>query len=223
MMFPYKDDNVSQTFPFVTVTLIAVNTLIFIAQAGVGPRASVAAFGALPYSLMTMEGGQPIHPSLTVFTSMFMHGGLLHLGGNMLYLWIFGDNIEDRLGHARFLLFYLLGGVFAAYAHAVSSPLSTIPMVGASGAIAAVLGAYMLMYPRAKIHTLIILGFYVQVVRLPALIVIGFWAIIQLVSGLMANSQAMQGGTAWFAHLGGFVFGLAVIRIFVIKKRSGGI
>ena len=222
-MFPYKDDNPTQTFPFITVALMAVNILIFTAQAGVGLNASVASFGALPHSIITMTGPQNIHPSFTVFTSMFMHGGLLHLGGNMLYLWIFGDNVEDRMGHARFLLFYLAGGIFAVYSHAISSPQSTIPMVGASGAIAAVLGAYMLMYPRAKVHTLIILGFYIQVIRLPALIVIGFWAIIQIVSGLMANSQAAQGGTAWFAHLGGFLFGLAIIGIFYIKRRSGGI
>jgi membrane associated rhomboid family serine protease len=213
-LIPYKDDNPSETFPFVTVVLIAANVIVFFAQVGVGMMASVNAFGALPRAILTMDQIQPLHPSITLFTSMFLHGGLLHLLGNMLYLWIFGDNVEDRLGHFRFALFYVLGGVAAAYAHAVSAPMSTVPMVGASGAIAAVLGAYLLMFPRAQVYTLIILGFFVQVVRLPALIVIGFWAIIQLVSGLTATVQVGNGGVAWFAHLGGFVFGLAVVWLF---------
>jgi membrane associated rhomboid family serine protease len=216
-MFPYKDDNPSETFPFVTVALIAINTIIFIGQMGVGLQASVQAFGALPASLFTMDRFQPIHPSLTVITSMFMHGGIMHLAGNMLYLWIFGDNIEDRLGHFKFLLFYILGGVFAVYAHAITAPESVVPMVGASGAIAAILGAYVLMYPRAQVYTLIFLGFFIQTVRLPALIVIGFWAIIQLVSGAASGAQAGQGGTAWFAHLGGFAYGIAVVLIFLRK------
>ncbi len=223
-MIPFKDDNPPGRFPIVTVTFIVINTLVFLFQSGIGLQASVMSYGALPHSLVTMERLQPLHPSLTIFTSMFMHGGLLHLGGNMLYLWIFGDNVEDRLGRFRFTAFYLMGGVFATYAHALSAPLSTVPMVGASGAIAAVLGAYLLMFPRAKVHTLIILVFYIQVIRLPALIVIGFWAIIQLVNGLGASGQPGQGGIAWFAHIGGFVFGMAVISIYMIwqRRNTGG-
>ena len=218
-MIPFKDDNPPGRFPIVTVTFIVINTLVFFFQSGTGLQASVISYGALPHSLVTMESIQPLHPSLTLLTSMFMHGGLLHLGGNMLYLWIFGDNVEDRLGRFGFVVFYLMGGVFATYAHVLSAPMSTVPMVGASGAIAAVLGAYLLMFPRAKVHTLIILGFYIQVIRLPALIVIGFWAIIQLASGLMANAQPGQGGVAWFAHIGGFVFGLAVVLMFIISRK----
>lgn len=223
-MIPFKDDNPPGRFPIVTVTFIVINTLVFLFQSGIGLQASVMSYGALPHSLVTMERLQPLHPALTLFSSMFMHGGLMHLGGNMLYLWIFGDNVEDRLGRFRFIVFYLMGGVFAAYAHALSSPLSTVPMVGASGAIAAVLGAYLLMFPKAKVHTLIILVFYIQVIRLPALIVIGFWAIIQLVNGLGASGLPGQGGVAWFAHIGGFVFGLAVISVHIILRRrmTGG-
>ena len=218
-MIPFKDDNPPGRFPIVTVTFIVINTLVFLFQSGTGLQASVISYGALPHSLVTMQGLQPLHPSLTLLTSMFMHGGLLHLLGNMLYLWIFGDNVEDRLGRFGFVVFYLMGGVFATYAHVLSAPMSTVPMVGASGAIAAVLGAYLLMFPRAKVHTLIILGFYIQVIRLPALIVIGFWAIIQLASGLMAGAQPGQGGVAWFAHIGGFVFGLVVVLMFIIRRR----
>ncbi len=224
-MIPFKDDNPPGRFPIVTVVFIVANTLIFFFQSGTGLQASVFSYGALPHSLVTMERLQPLHPALTLFTSMFMHGGFLHLGGNMLYLWIFGDNVEDRLGRGWFIVFYLMGGVVAAYAHALSAPLSTVPMVGASGAIAAVLGAYLLMFPRAKVHTLLILGFYITVVRLPALIVIGFWAIIQLASGLMASAQPGQGGVAWFAHIGGFVFGLVVVFLFINMRRRfrGGV
>ena len=213
-MIPYKDVNPSSTYPYVTVGLITANVLVFLSQLSGGMYESVYAYGALPLSLVTMEHLQTIHPGLTIFTSMFMHGGLLHLGGNMLYLWIFGDNVEDRMGHVGFALFYLAGGVFSAYAHALSQPASVVPMVGASGAIAAVLAAYVLMYPRAQVHTLIFLGVFIQVVRLPALIVIGFWAIIQFVSGLSSSTLVGSGGTAWFAHIGGFVFGLAVVLFF---------
>ena len=145
------------------------------------------AYGAIPHNLMTLEKTQPIPPAITVFSSMFMHGGFLHIAGNMLYLWIFGDNIEDKLGHVRFALFYLFCGIFAAYSYAVTSPDSTTPMIGASGAISGILGAYVLLFPRASVHTLIFLGFFVTTVRIPALIVIGFWAIIQFVSGLVST------------------------------------
>ncbi len=154
---------------------------------------------------------------------MFLHGGLLHLGGNMLYLWIFGNNIEDRLGPVKFIIFYFVCGVVAAYSHAVTSPSSGIPMVGASGAIAGVLGAYLLLFPRAGVYTIVFLGFFIQVVRLPALIVIGFWAIIQLVSGLMSSAGTMGGGVAWFAHIGGFIAGLALIKLMAGYKRRKSI
>ncbi|MEJ2314574.1 MAG: rhomboid family intramembrane serine protease [Nitrospirota bacterium] len=221
-MIPYKDDNPTEKFPFVTIALIALNVLVFLWQATAagGFEKTIFSYGAVPSSILDMKSSQPLHPGMTIFTAMFMHAGLLHVGGNMLYLWIFGNNIEDRLGHFSFLLFYLAGGVVAAYAHALSAPHSDIPMVGASGAVAAVLGAYLLLYPRAGVYTLLFLGFFVQVVRLPALIVIGFWAIIQFINGAVSRGSVPGGGVAWFAHIGGFVFGLVVVKVFLMMKGS---
>ena len=220
-MLPYKDDNPTSIFPYVTVGLIVLNVVAFFLQLGVGQEVFYR-YGAIPALLLGDGAGppQPIAAGGTVLTSMFMHGGLLHLGGNMLYLWIFGNNIEDALGHGRFAVFYILGGVIATYAHALSAAGSTVPVVGASGAVSAVLGAYLLLYPHAKVHTLIFLGFFVTTIRLPALIVIGFWAIIQLVNGLPASGGSAQGGVAWFAHIGGFVFGVAAIRLFMSTKSN---
>ncbi|MEW6601185.1 MAG: rhomboid family intramembrane serine protease [Nitrospirota bacterium] len=156
---------------------------------------------------------------MTVFTSMFMHGGLLHIGFNMLYLWIFGNNIEDRLGAIRFIIFYLLSGVVAAYAHALTNSGSTVPMIGASGAVSGILGAYILLFPHARVHTLFFFIFFVQVIRLPAMIVIGFWIVIQFVNGLVSHGTGAHGGIAWFAHIGGFVFGILMIKFFLKKRR----
>jgi membrane associated rhomboid family serine protease len=217
-LIPYKDDNPTRSFPFVTVTLIVLNVAVFIFELVVGPERIAYAFGALPAALVSFEQMQPIHPALTVFTSMFLHGGFLHLGGNMLYLWIFGDNIENDLGCFKFLVFYLVSGTVAAYAHAVTEPGSTVPMIGASGAVAGILGAYILLYPKAHVYTLLFLGFFIQVVRLPALIVIGFWAIIQLINGMLSGA-AGGGGVAWFAHMGGFIFGVAAIKLFILHGK----
>jgi membrane associated rhomboid family serine protease len=137
----------------------------------------------------------------------------MHIIGNMLYLWIFGNNIEDRIGHIRFIFFYLFCGVVAAIAHTITASDSNIPMIGASGAVSGVLGAYLLLFPHARVHTIIFLGFFVQVVRIPALIVIGFWAIIQVVNGLVAQGIMNHGGIAWFAHVGGFLAGLLTIKL----------
>lgn len=199
-----------------------INILVFLWQVATpeGLRGSVFAYGAVPVALLKLESQQPLHPVATIFTSMFMHGGILHIAGNMLYLWIFGNNIEDKLGHYKFIIFYLLGGVVAAYAHAISSPGSNIPMVGASGAVAAVLGSYLLLFPRASVNTVIFLGFFVQVVRLPALIVIGFWAIIQFVNGIVERGALAEGGVAWFAHIGGFLFGVLVVLLFVPRNKK---
>jgi len=218
-LIPYKDDNPTASAPFVTILIIAVNIAGFLLQS-FSQRADVFyQYGAIPSALLGHAAPmQAVPAGLTLLTSMFMHGGLLHLGGNMLYLWIFGDNIEDRLGHWRFAAFYLLGGVVAAYSHAMASGASNVPMVGASGAISAVLGSYLLLFPRARVRTVIFLGFFVDVVRLPALIVIGFWAIIQMVNGLASGGSSAMGGVAWFAHLGGFTYGLAVTYIFMGKK-----
>ncbi len=223
-MIPFKDDHPTRTLPFVTLLIIASNISFFILEllSSRDSQSLVYAFGAIPKNILSFHSDQPIPAVLTVFTSMFMHGGLLHIGGNMLYFWIFGNNIEDRLGHLRFLLFYLFCGVFAAYAHALSSPHSEMPMIGASGAISGVLGAYLLLFPTAKIHTIVFFGFFFQVIRIPALIVIGFWAIIQFVSGLITQGILHQGGTAWFAHVGGFLVGLLTIRLWLPRRNQSG-
>ena len=220
-MIPFKDDNPTRHFPLMTITLIALNTAIFVVQIllPLDYRKVVFAFGAIPHFLLTFQTVQPIHPVFTVFTSMFMHGGLLHLGTNMLFLWIFGNNIEDELGYTRFIIFYFLCGFTAVYAHAFSNPLSTIPMIGASGAVSGILGAYLLLFPRARVHTLIFLGFFVQVVRLPAVLVIGFWIVLQLINGLLSRGAATNSGVAWFAHIGGFIAGLLTIKFFLISIR----
>lgn len=220
-MIPYKDDNPTYSFPFFTVTIIGLNIGIYLIQTFTGNTERFALlYGAIPSSILTFQSTQPIHPFLTVFSSMFLHGGLFHLAGNMLYLWIFGNNIEDSLGHFKFLLFYLLAGVFAAYSHAIlEGPSSNIPMIGASGAISGILGAYLVLYPHAKVHTLMFFGFFVQVIKIPALIVIGFWAIIQILNGIVTASIAAQGGVAWFAHVGGFLFGLVTIRLWRPRRR----
>ena len=220
-MIPYKDDNPTRTTPFVTLIIIALNIAVFVLQL-LSPRGSQQIaydYGAIPQYILHFHSDQPIPAPLTIFTSMFMHGGLMHIGGNMLYFWIFGNNIEDRIGHVRFVFFYLFCGVVAAFAHALSSPGSAIPMIGASGAIAGVLGAYLLLFPSARVHTIVFFGFFVQVIRIPALIVIGFWAIIQFVSGLIGQGMLHQGGTAWFAHVGGFLAGLITIKLWLPRRN----
>ena len=214
-MIPYKDDNPIHIIPFSTILVIALNILVFIMQllSREDGRSIVYSYGAIPHNIITFQSSQPISPVLTIFTSMFMHGGLFHLAWNMLYFWIFGNNIEERLGHVRFIFFYLFCGVVAAFSHALLSSGSNIPMIGASGAVAGMLGAYILLFPMSKVHTLIFLGFYITVVKIPALIVIGFWAIIQVVSGLITQGTANQGGIAFFAHVGGFVAGLLTIKL----------
>jgi len=219
-MIPYKDDNPIHIIPFGTVLIIALNMLVFVMQllSGEDSRSIVYSYGAIPHNIISFSSSQPIHPALTIFTSMFMHGGLFHLAWNMLYFWIFGNNIEERLGHMRFMLFYLFCGVMAALSHALISPNSDIPMIGASGAVSGMLGGYVLLFPTARIHTIVLLGFYITVVKIPALIVIGFWAIIQVVSGLISQGNAAQGGIAFFAHVGGFVAGLFTIKLWQLRR-----
>ncbi len=220
-MIPFKDENPTRTFPFFTITIIVLNVLVFFVELFYASdlKALVYKYGAVPRNLLSMNDNRQIPAVLTIFTSMFMHGGFLHISGNMLYLWIFGNNIEDRLGHFRFLLFYMLSGVVAVYSNAIASPASQVPMIGASGAISGILGAYLLLYPRTRVHTLIFFGFFIQIVRVPALIVIGLWGVIQVISGIMSKGQGAQGGVAWFAHIGGFLFGLLTIYLWVPEKR----
>ena len=230
-MIPLRDDRRSRSIPFVTIGLIALNILVFLYQASIGlggvPRAAeafVVEFGVVP---CRVTGACPVpgefpHPIATIFTSMFLHGGLFHVGGNMLYLWIFGDNVEDTLGHGRFLAFYLLAGAAAALAQIVVHPASRIPMVGASGAVSGVLGAYLILFPYAKVLVLVIVGFFVRLVHWPAMVVLGLWIAIQFLNGLITASVAAggaTGGTAWFAHIGGFLTG--IVLLFLMRPRRG--
>ena len=208
MFFPYKDDNPRILFPFVTYTIIGINSLVFIYQYFILPP-DLLGIIISTYALT------PADPSVfTVFTSMFMHGGLMHIIFNMWFLWIFGDNIESVLGHKRFVLFYLLCGVGAALLQIQINTGSQIPMVGASGAIAGVLGAYLFRFPRATVHVLVILIIFITFIRVPAMVVIGFWFLSNLTAGLGTLGIEETGGTAWFAHLGGFVSGVVLNQIF---------
>jgi membrane associated rhomboid family serine protease len=211
-MIPLKDDIPSTRFPGVNTALIAVNCAVFLFEAGLGGglQPMILRHGIVPARLLS-DGLTGWH---TILTSMFIHGGWAHLIGNMLYLFIFGDNVEDAMGHARYLLFYLLCGTGAAWAHVFSGPGSAVPTVGASGAIAGVLGAYLVLYPRAGVLTLIPLGFFFRIVRVPAVVVLGFWIVLQVVLGLasLPSAQGGHGGTAWFAHIGGFAAGLLLAK-----------
>lgn len=222
-MFPISDDNPRATTPFVTWAIIGACVLVFLWQVSLGPRGgevAIYSFGMIPARLLG-EAELParlatIPAWATVVSSMFMHGGWLHLGGNMLYLWIFGDNVEDSMGHGRFLIFYLLCGAAAALAQTFVNTGSTVPMVGASGAISGVLGAYMLLHPRATVRVLIFLGFFVTMAHVPALIVLGLWIVMQFISASMTPVD--QPGVAFWAHVGGFAAGLALVSAF---KRRG--
>ena len=208
MFFPYKDDNPRILFPFVTYTIIGINSLVFIYQYFILPPELLS-------HIISTYALTPAAPSvITVFTSMFMHGGLMHIIFNMWFLWIFGDNIESVLGHKRYVLFYLLCGVGAALAQIQINTASQIPMVGASGAIAGVLGAYLIRFPRATVHVLVILIIFITFIRVPAMVVIGIWFLSNLTAGLGTLGIEETGGTAWFAHLGGFVSGVVLNQVF---------
>ena len=237
-MIPLKDAIPSRSVPFVTVILISLNALVFLYQVALGDggaepgavspaHAFVLEFGATPCRLSgsCATGGDFPHPAVTVLTAMFMHGGLLHIFGNMLYLWIFGDNVEDVLGHARFLVLYLVSGTGAAVAQTLSDPTSRVPMVGASGAVSGVLGAYLLLFPYASVLTLLMFGFFWRVVSIPAVIVLGFWIVVQFVSGYLTFSAAAAGrgetgGVAWFAHIGGFLVGMLLLALIRPRQQS---
>jgi len=220
-MIPIKDNIPSSTYPYVTVALVAVNVAVFIFELtlGAGVERFIYKTAAIPLEITTLSDIGPkglIPVPLTIFTAMFVHGGVLHVGGNMLFLWIFGDNVEDRFGHVRFLIFYLAAGVAASMTHIAIEPGSTMPMVGASGAIAGVLGAYFLMYPRAQVNTLVILPLFIGMTRLPAVIFLGVWFLFQELS----SGVGAQGGVAWFAHIGGFITGVAVAFFYKVFARA---
>ena len=217
-MIPLRDDNPTTLKPVITVGLIALCTLAFFWQLRLGVHAEtwIHALGVVPATLFGKQAlppeFAPVPAVLTVVSSMFLHGGWMHLFGNMLYLWIFGNNVEDAMGHGRFAVFYLLCGAAAVLAQALQAPDSTVPMIGASGAISGVLGAYLLLYPHARVLVLIPLGFFSRILYLPAMLVLGFWFLLQLVSSLLADPS--QPGVAFGAHAGGFVAGMLLIPLF---------
>ncbi|MBN2227364.1 MAG: rhomboid family intramembrane serine protease [candidate division Zixibacteria bacterium] len=223
MFIPLKDENPTVHKPYVTIGLIVLNALIYLYMLPLSPQgyqAFVYQFGLIPYELvhlteLTPEISSPV--LLSPFSSMFLHGGFMHLAGNMLYLWIFGNNIEDFLGPVKFLLFYVLSGLAAAFLFIVFSPNSQIPLVGASGAIAGVMGAYIVLFPRARILTLLFLFYFIRLIHVPASIILGFWFVYQL---LMSGFASGGGGVAWLAHVGGFAFGYLIFRFFAAKRRG---
>lgn len=224
-MFPLKDDNPTSITPIVTLALIAANVLIFVYQFFLLEPPSTELFfyqfGAIPAVVVGQQslpaGIATVPPILSVFTSMFLHGGFMHLIGNMWFLWIFGNNIEEAMGHLRFIIFYLICGVLASWSHIASDPASVLPSIGASGAIGGVMGAYIMLYPRARIWTFIFLFFFIRVLSLPAGVILGYWFFIQLISGSMAGGQE-GGGVAFWAHIGGFLAGVLLVGLF--KKKN---
>jgi membrane associated rhomboid family serine protease len=239
-VIPLKDDIPTRRFPILTVAIIAICALVYFVfehglwKLGATGNTKVFDYGAIPYELShpgqhCIEEGQQIAcgtraPSsvstwVTVFSSMFMHGSFLHLAGNMLFLWIFGNNIEDSMGRPRFVVFYLLGGVAAIAGQTLIDPSSVAPTVGASGAIAAVLGAYALLYPRARVITLIFIIIFFTILELPALVVLGLWFLLQVAYGASDISGA-SGGVAYFAHIGGFLFGILTIKLFANRVHD---
>lgn len=222
-MIPLRDDNPSSIPPLVTVIFIVACCAVFlfqVSQPPVGFKALVYGLGVIPAVLFN-EAQLPEHivmvpATISVVTSMFLHGGWMHLISNMLYLWIFGDNVEDSMGHVRFVVFYLLCGVAAVFAQALPNPTSEIPMIGASGAISGVLGAYILLFPHARVLVAIPFGFYIHTMRMPAAAVLGIWFVLQLISSLVASGSG--GGVAFRAHLGGFFAGMILIPLFKYSR-----
>jgi len=208
-MLPIRDEIRAHRFPFVNYTLIALNIIVFIFELMAGPELEAALY-EIALIPANVTAGFDLGDLKAIFTSMFLHAGLSHLLGNMLYLWIFGDNVEDRLGHFWYLVFYLAGGIVAAFAHVALNPNSVIPTVGASGAIAAVLGAYLILFPQVKVLTFVPIGFFLRLTLLPASLLLGFWFVLQLFNGLLTLGLADMGGTAFWAHIGGFVFGVLI-------------
>jgi membrane associated rhomboid family serine protease len=246
-VFPIKDNIPTERFPVVTVVLIALNVLAyFFFQHGTisfgdpsDPQYLQNLFDYAYIPIELTEGVQCVpdqafnavqcfkdapgdQPStyVTVFTAMFMHGGLLHLGGNMLFLWIFGNNVEDSMGPVRFVVFYLLAGLAATAAQTAIDPNSAVPNIGASGAVAGVLGGYLLLFPRARVITVIFIIFFFTIVELPALLILGFWFVQQVLFGYFGlNAGGNGGGVAYFAHIGGFAFGMLAIKLFASEQR----
>lgn len=221
-MFPIGDKNPTSTFPLITIVLIGLNIAVFVWQFSLGPagfEAAIYAYGFVPGNLFS-PAGSPIDSAVpapaTVLTSMFMHGGLMHIAGNMLFLWIFGDNVDDAMGAIRFVIFYVLCGIAAAFGQAFADTSSVIPMIGASGAVSGILGAYLMLHPRAPVRVIVPLGIMLAPMLVPAFMMLGLWFVFQLLSDLMADPG--QGGVAFRAHVAGFIAGCILVVPF---KRAG--
>ncbi|MCC6484513.1 MAG: rhomboid family intramembrane serine protease [Armatimonadetes bacterium] len=231
-MIPLRDDNPTTLTPYVTWALVAINAVVFFNQeahglaiADMGPHrfAGLMQFAMVPAYVTGLKPHPPVVPDpyLTIFTSMFMHGGWLHIIGNMVYLLIFGNNIEDRLGHVKYLVFYLGSGFLAALAHIVSEPSSSVPTVGASGAIAGVLGAYILLYPNARVYCLVPFGFVLTTMRVPAFFMLGIWILTQIGSAYLQSGAQIDGGVAYWAHIGGFASGIILLILLGGWHKTG--
>jgi membrane associated rhomboid family serine protease len=227
MFIPLKDENPTQRFPYLTVFFIGLNILIFLYQlfSPAGLQYYIYKMGAIPYEIthfrvvhyfpwLSADYFPRLSPPLTLLTSMFLHGSILHLLFNMLYLWIFGNNIEDFLGPFRFILFYMFSGLAASFTHIIFNFNSQYPMIGASGAISGILGAYLILYPRARVLTLVFPIFFIQIIPIPAAVILGLWFLLQVLN------IGMGGGVAWFAHIGGFLMGIVLIKIFTQKRKA---
>jgi len=224
VFFPYRDDNPIDSRPYVTIGLIALNILIYLFVSVGGSdtyRFAVINYGLIPAELTHFHNFYPstaVPPIANLVTALFMHGSFMHLAGNMWFLWIFGDNVEDRLGHFRYLVFYILAGIAASLLHVALFSESIAPVIGASGAISGVLGAYAVLYPNARIRTFVFIFIYLDFIKVPAVLFIGIWIIFQVASGLFSLGHGGSGGVAWFAHVGGFLFGVYALRFFIGKK-----
>ncbi len=221
-MIPLRDSTRSRSVPVVAYALVAASVASFLYTLGLGSEEAVVAhfqtYGAVPG---VVTGGPWPGSWVGLLTSIFLHGSWMHLGSNMLYLWIFGDNVEDAMGHAGFLLFYLLCGVIASLAHVAAYPGSPVALVGASGAIAGVLGAYLVLYPRARILSLLIFGFFIRLAEMPAAVVLSLWFLLQLLQGFVTLGVPETTAVAWWAHIGGFVAGVVLVPLFA-RRRAGG-
>ena len=222
---PLSDDNPTQRLPIVTWTVIAACIAVFLWQTSLGPRAGQAIVYSLGVIPAVLFGSAQLPPDLrlipapiSVVTSMFLHGGWMHLLGNMLYLWIFGNNVEDSMGGGRFVIFYLLCGTAAALVQSFMAPGSEIPMIGASGAIGGILGAYLVLHPRANVRMLFVILFFIRIISVPAAVVLGLWFVMQFISGATTPTSGDDGGVAFWAHVGGFVAGAVLVPFF--KRRD---
>jgi membrane associated rhomboid family serine protease len=236
-VFPYHDENHTQRFPVITVALIAITCAAWLLLQGAGSELalaqSVCNLGLIPGELtMSVPPGTPFpmgegiacltdpgRQTLNLFTSMFMHGSWMHLLGNMWFMWLFGNNVEDSMTRPRFLAFYLLTGLAAALAQVAAEPASAVPMVGASGAISGVMGAYLILFPRVRVYTIVPLGFFLQQFAVPAWVMLIYWAILQFSGGITSIASEQTGGVAFWAHLGGFVAGVVLVKVFEVRHR----